>query len=87
MIPVLLRPTILITPNSNVFDSTLIISKEYTRRTLSIMKRRITMLKINPKNNIAVESYCIYERTSSSILTGKNPRASIISCAYPVTPL
>ena len=49
MIPVLLRPTILITPNSNVFDSTLIISNEYTRRTLSIMKRRITMLKINPK--------------------------------------
>lgn len=55
MIPVLLRPTILITLNSNVFDSTLIISNEYTRRILSIMKRMITMLKINPKNNMR---YC-----------------------------
>lgn len=87
MIPVLLSPTILITPNSNVFDSTLIMSNAYTRRMLNMMKRSITMLKIKPRNNIAVDSYCIYERTSSSILIGKNPRASIISFAYPVTPL
>lgn len=52
-----------------------------------MMNRRITILNINPKNNIAVDNFYIYERTSSSILTGKNPRASMISFAYPVTPL
>jgi hypothetical protein len=55
IIPDLLSPTILITPNSKVFDSTLIISNEYMSKILRTINKIIITLKISPKNMMAYE--------------------------------
>ena len=59
IIPPLESPTILITPNSNVFVSTLTINREYISNILSITNKRTIISKINPRNSMALEKNCI----------------------------
>jgi hypothetical protein len=48
IIPDLLKPTILITPNSKDLVSTLIIRSEYISKTLRMMNKKIMMLNTRP---------------------------------------
>ena len=77
--PVLLNPTILMTPNSKVFDSTLIMRSEYIKSILYPANNKSIKSNISPKNIVAKEYNSSAPSISKWIFTLKKPRVSIIS--------
>lgn len=69
------RPIILITPNSNDFDSTESISKLYIKSTEMLNNKSITRLKINCKNVTDKCANLKSYKIKASTEIGKNPSA------------